>query len=156
MPAPIKRLFQPLNPQKYKGDPTNIISRSSWEYHVMQHLDKHPDVIQWSSEEFAIPYRSPVDNRLRRYFPDFYVKMKDKNGKVKVVVIEVKPYKQTQQPPRQTTKKTARPTKQYINEIKTYGINQAKWAAARDFCADRKWEFQIMTENEIYGKKSKT
>lgn len=153
MAAPIKRLFRPKNPSKYKGNPTRIVSRSSWEFRMMEYLDTHPDVIQWSSEEFCIPYRSPIDNKIRRYFPDFWVKMKDRDGKLRVVVIEVKPFRQTQPPKKQTTPKTQRPTKQYINEVKTWGINSAKWKAAREFCEDRRWEFRIMTEREIYGKK---
>jgi hypothetical protein len=31
----------------------------------------------------------------------------------------------------------------------TWGVNQAKWKAASEFCADRKWRFLIMTEKEL-------
>ena len=127
-----KGYFKPKNPGKYKGNPTNIIYRSSWELKLMSYLDTHQDVIQWSSEEFCIPYRSPVDNRIHRYFPDFYVKKKNKNGEIEVVVIEVKPLAQTKEP-----KKPAKVTKRYINEVYTWGINSAKWRAAKEFCEDR-------------------
>jgi len=139
-----KGYFKPKNPGKYKGNPTNIIYRSSWELKLMSYLDTHQDVIQWSSEEFCIPYRSPVDNRIHRYFPDFYVKKKNKDGVVEVVVIEVKPMAQTKEP-----KKPSKVTKRYINEVYTWGINSAKWKAAKEFCEDRKWSFQIFTEKEL-------
>lgn len=139
-----KGFFRPRNPSKYKGNPSNIIYRSSWEAKLMVYLDQHPEVIQWSSEEFSIPYRSPIDGKLHRYFPDFYVKMKNKEGIVETVIIEVKPLKQTIPPKIQT-----KPTKKYITEVKTWGINSAKWKAAKEFCEDRKWTFKIMTEREL-------
>lgn len=139
-----KGYFRPKNPGKYKGNPSNIIYRSGWECKLMAHLDNHPDVIEWSSEEFFIPYKSPVDGKWHRYFPDFYVKKKNTNGLVEVVIIEVKPLIQTKPPVVQTKK-----TRRYITEVMTYGVNQAKWKAAREFCADRKWSFHIFTEKEL-------
>ena len=90
--------FTPKNPQKYVGDHTNIIYRSSWECKVMSWLDRNADVISWASEELIIPYVSPVDSRTHRYFPDFIVKVKSKDGKTKTMIIEVKPKKQTKEP----------------------------------------------------------
>lgn len=145
-----KGRFRPKQPEKYKGNPTNIIYRSMWELKLMRYLDDHPNVIQWSSEEFVIPYRSPIDGRVHRYFPDFWIKQKDVNGNVSVRVIEVKPLSQVKQPNienRLTPK--GKLSKRYINEVKTYGINQAKWSAAEKFCQDRGWLFQIMTEKEL-------
>jgi hypothetical protein len=139
-----KGYFKPKNPQKYKGNPTTIIYRSRWEWKLMEHLDHHPEVIEWSSEEFFIPYKSPVDGRMHRYFPDFYVKKINKLGGTETVIIEVKPAAQCLEP-----KKQPKVTKRYITEVMTYGVNQAKWAAARQYCADRKWQFQIFTEKEL-------
>ena len=134
--------YQPKNPKKYKGDPTNIIYRSSWELKLMMYLDTHQDIISWSSEELIIPYRSPIDNRIHRYYPDF-ICSKMTNGKKEVIVIEVKPDKQTRPPdPRKKGKR-------YLSEVTTWGINEAKWKAAKEFCADRKWKFMIMTEKEL-------
>lgn len=106
----------------------------------MGYLDMHEEVIQWASEEFCIPYRSPVDNRIHRYFPDFWVKKTDGS----VLVIEVKPAKQAEPP-----KQPSRMTKRYINEVFEYGKNQAKWKAAREYCDDRGWNFVVMTEREL-------
>ena len=139
-----KGVFRPKNPKKYKGDPSKIVWRSSWELLLMKHLDTHPDVLEWASEEFSIPYRSPVDGRVHRYFPDFWVKKRSPDGKIEVVVIEVKPHHQTIPP-----KTKSKPTAKYINEVATWGINSAKWDAARDFCEDRKWKFVIMDEHSL-------
>ena len=143
-----KGVFKPQNPKKYKGDPTNIIYRSRWELMVMNKLDTHPDVIQWSSEELVIPYKSPMDNRMHRYFPDFYIKKKNaSDGKVSEALIEVKPLAQTKPPKKQ--KKGTKPTKRYLTEVHTWGVNSAKWKAAKAFCDDRKWDFVIITEREL-------
>ena len=136
--------FTPTNPQKYIGDHRNIIYRSSWEARVMHKLDLADWCISWASEELAIPYLSPIDSRLHRYFPDFLVKYKDKTGKVKTMMIEIKPKKQTGPP-----QPKKRITKQYITEVATWGVNQAKWKAAEEYCLDRGWEFKILTEVEL-------
>lgn len=139
-----KGYFKPRNPQKYRGDPTNIIYRSRWELKFMSYLDTHPKVLEWSSEEIIIPYRSPVDNRIHRYFPDFFVKKINSEGLVESAIIEIKPAVQTRPPER-----PSKVTKRYINEVFTWGVNEAKWKAAQDFCADRKWTFHVFTEKEL-------
>ena len=139
-----KGKFKPVNSYKYLGNPTNIVYRSLWECRLMIYLDKHPDVLGWASEEISIPYRSPIDGRMHRYYPDFYVKRRV-DGKLKETVIEVKPSEQCV-PPKLKHKK---PTKKYLAEVKRYGINEAKWKAATAFCKDRKWDFKLMTEKEL-------
>lgn len=136
--------FSPKNPSKYMGDVTKITYRSLWERRVMRYFDDTDGIIAWGSEEFAIPYRSPVDDRLHRYFPDFLVKIKDKDGKVKTFVVEVKPESQTREP---VIRKKV--TKRYITEVMTWGVNESKWKAAKEFCTDRGWEFQIWTEKTL-------
>ena len=139
-----KGKYYPSYPRKYKGDPTNIIYRSLWERKFMVYCDKNESILEWASEEISIPYRSPIDNRVHRYFPDFYMKVKERGGKVKRYVIEVKPAKQTKPPV-----KPKRQTKGYIREAYEYPKNQAKWKMAREFCADRQWEFKVVTEKEL-------
>jgi hypothetical protein len=139
-----KGRFKPKHPEKYVGDPTNIIYRSLWELRVMRYFDQHSSVLKWGSEEIIIPYRSPVDNRMHRYFPDFYVKTIGTDGKINTSIIEVKPAVQTREP-----KKQEKRTRKYIAEVLTWGVNQAKWKAAEEYCKDRKWTFKIMTEKEI-------
>lgn len=139
-----KGKFTPKNPKKYMGDPTNIIYRSLWELKFFKYLDETEHVIAWSSEEMYIPYISPVDNRMHRYFPDVVMKAKQKDNTIKTFIIEIKPKAQTKEPEVQKRK-----TKKYITEVVTWGVNQAKWKAAEEYCADRKWVFKIITEDEL-------
>lgn len=139
-----KGSFKPKNPAKYKGNPTKIIYRSLWELRLMRYFDDKPQVVEWSSEEIIIPYRSPKDNKLHRYFPDFFVKIKNPDGSINSMLIEVKPYKQVKEPV-----KDPKHPRRYLKEVMTYGINQAKWKAAQEYCDDRRWQFKIMTEKEI-------
>tara|TARA_B100000700_G_scaffold110215_1_gene124197 strand:- start:275 stop:715 length:441 start_codon:yes stop_codon:yes gene_type:complete len=137
--------YFPRHPKKYKGNPTNIVYRSSWEKKFMNWCDLTESVSEWQSEEFFIPYRSPIDGRVHRYFPDFFVKYKDNNGKKRVLVIEVKPKKETKMP----TTNPKRRTKSWAYSVRTYAVNQAKWKAAKEFCKDNNYEFKIMTEHEL-------
>jgi hypothetical protein len=135
-----KGKFSPSYPKKYKGNPTNIIYRSLWERKFMVYCDLSENILEWGSEEIALPYRSPIDNKIHRYFPDFYIKVKEKNGQIKKYIIE----KQTVEPKVQKKK-----TKGYIYEVYEYVRNQAKWKAAEEFCKDRMWEFKVLTEDEL-------
>jgi hypothetical protein len=139
-----KGKFRPKYPTKYRGDPTNIIYRSLWERNCMRYFDQNPNVLKWSSEEVIVPYKSPIDGRYHRYFPDFLIRVKNKQGVLETIMIEVKPYKETKEPKPQT-----RLSKKYLYEVKTWGINKSKWEAAIEFCKDRKWKFMIITEKEL-------
>ena len=129
-----KTKYKTKNPSKYIGDSTRIICRSLWERRVCKYLDENRNVMRWGSEELIIPYYSPVDKKMHRYYPDFIAEIKDKLGKIKTYVIEVKPKKQT---------------KSYLNECITYTINEAKWKFANKMCKKEGWEFIILTEDNI-------
>ena len=144
MAESIKSRYKPTNPQKYNGNPNNIICRSSWERKFCRYCDLNENILEWGSEEFWIPYISPVDRRVHRYFPDFIIKVKESNGQIKTYVIEVKPAKQTRPP-----KPRKKVTQSYIYECKTYATNQAKWKAADEWCKDKRVEFKIITEKEL-------
>ena len=139
-----KGKYQPSYPRKYKGDPTNIVYRSLWERKFMVYCDKNENILEWGSEEIVVPYLSPVDNRVHRYFPDFYIKVRESNGKIKKMIIEIKPLKQCVEPKVQKKK-----TKGYIFEVVEYAKNQAKWESAKEWCLDRGYEFKVLTENEL-------
>ncbi len=138
-----KGWFTPKNPKKYKGDPQNIVYRSSWELRAMKWFDEQPNIIWWSSEELFIPYRSPVDQQMHRYFPDFVVRVRQTNGKETTMILEVKPEKQTQMPVQK------RQTKKFLQEVATYAINQENWRAADLFCKEHGWQFKIITEKDL-------
>jgi len=137
--------YHPHNPKKYVGDVNNIVYRSSWELRFLKWCDGNDNIIEYASEEFSIPYISPLDNRVHRYYPDYLIKVKESDGSIKKYVIEVKPKKQTEEP-----KKRSRVTKSYVNEVKTYALNQAKWKYAKEFCKDNLLEFKIITEDQLW------
>ena len=139
-----KGKYKLKNPEKYKGDPTNVIYRSLWERKYMVKCDTNENIIEWSSEEIALPYRSPIDNKVHKYFPDFFVKERLSDGSIKKYPVEIKPKKQITPPP--TPK---RKTKGYLYEIMEYAKNQSKWEVAREWCEDRGYEFKILTEEDL-------
>tara|TARA_Y100000992_G_C21268393_1_gene495219 strand:+ start:1217 stop:1648 length:432 start_codon:yes stop_codon:yes gene_type:complete len=136
--------FKPKNYKKYKGDPTKIFYRSLWERRFMVYCDNNDKIIEWGSEELIIPYRSPLDKKVHRYFPDFYIKYLNKKGNVVREIIEVKPKKQLRPP-----KTPKRQTKRYLQECATFMVNQAKWKAAEEYCSDRKMKFRFLTEDHL-------
>tara|TARA_R100001015_G_scaffold12869_1_gene5586 strand:- start:203 stop:646 length:444 start_codon:yes stop_codon:yes gene_type:complete len=140
----IKSRYTPIYPSKYQGNAKYIICRSSWERKFCQWCDMNNSIISWASEEFSIPYVSPKDNRVHKYYPDYLIKVKEKNDMIKTYVVEVKPYKQTRPP-----KTPKRKTKSYLTECVTYAVNQAKWKAAKEFCEDHRIEFKVVTEKEL-------
>lgn len=106
----------------------------------MRRFDGDKNILEWSSEEIVIPYRSPVDGKPHRYFVDF--KVKTSTGQT--ILIEVKPANKLEKPvvPKKITKR-------FINEVAEWGVNQAKFEAAKEYCADRAWTFLIFTEKEL-------
>jgi hypothetical protein len=146
-----KGRFRPKNPAKYKGDPTNIIYRSLWELKLMRKFDEHPDIVQWQSEEVIVPYMNPVKGKTSRYYPDFVIKKRIEPNKYEIIMIEVKPKKQTQMPNPMNKNKTptGRISRRYLNEVATYAINEAKWDAAEKYCKERGWRFEKLTEEHI-------
>ena len=146
-------VFKPKNPQKYLGNPTNIIYRSGWEKYFLQWCDLTPTVVGYGSEELIIPYISPLDGRLHRYYIDFVVLVKQQNGEIKKFAVEIKPFSQTQ-PPKVSSKRKVL-TESLKKKVETYSINQAKWEAARKFCSQHNLSFIILTEKELLKGKKK-
>ena len=132
------------NPEKYIGDKNGIVYRSSWELRVLKWLDENPKVKKFSSEEIIIPYYSPVDKKMHRYFPDFYVEVESRSGDIKKYLVEVKPLIQTKEP-----EKKKRVTKGYVQNYLTFQVNSAKWNAATTFCQTHGWTFMLLTEKDI-------
>ena len=134
-----KGKFRPQNIKKYKGNYKNIVYRSGWELSFMKYLDRQPEVLLWSSEEIIIPYKDPIDGKWHRYFPDFWVRTKTSES-----LIEIKPKKQTK-PPKENPKHRRR----FLKEVRVWGKNQAKWKAAQEFCEEKGWKWQIITEDTL-------
>ena len=140
-----KGKYIPINPKKYVGNSSQIIYRSLWERKLMVYCDRNDNIIEWGSEEVIVPYRSPWDGKMHRYFPDFYMKVKQTNGTYKKFIIEVKPKAQCKEP----NKTPKRKTKKWYKQVQTWGINQAKWKSATDYCENRGMEFKILTEDHL-------
>ena len=136
--------FRPENPEKYKGDPSNIIYRSSWERIFMRWCDTKDHIKKWQSEEKCLWYNDPVTKKKRRYFPDFIIQY-EKNGVMMTEMIEVKPQSQVDGP----NPNPKRRTQAWMNQVKTYLTNMAKWKAAAKVCEDRGWNFRLVTEKDL-------
>lgn len=132
------------NPSKYEGNPNEVVYRSSWEAKYMHWLDSNIQVLKWSSETTVVPYISPKDNRPHRYFVDFKMTLRNNSGDVKTYLVEVKPEAQCNMP-----KIPKRQTPRYVNEVMTYGVNQAKWKAAKTYADQRGYEFVVITEKHL-------
>jgi hypothetical protein len=135
--------FIPKNPSKYQGDVTNIVYRSSYERKFMNWCDIKSHVLSWGSEEVVVLYISPLDNRQHRYFVDFNITVQTKTG-VRKFLIEVKPDRFTKEPviPK-------RKSKSFLAEVKQWGVNNAKWKAARRYAEARNWSFILITEKDL-------
>jgi len=144
-----KGFYKIKNLHKYRGDPKECIFRSLWERKFMKYCDTNESVLEWSSEEYKIPYVSPLDNRWHRYFVDFWVKVKKKDNTIKNYLIEIKPYKQTKKPVINNLKKITLTEKR---KILTFSVNIKKWRAAKKYCERRGWDFLLLTEKNLFGK----
>ena len=136
-----KGIFKVKNRQKYVGNVNNVVYRSGWELKVMMDLDHNPKVRKWSSEELVIPYI--LRGRRHRYFPDFFVEYDDGTREL----WEIKPLKETKPPSKQKSRR------RLMTEALTYEKNQAKWAAADDWCNRRGIKFRVITEKELFKRK---
>lgn len=141
------QLYSPTYPKKYVGKNKNIVVRSSYEAKFCRWLDLNPNVLEWASEALEIEYYDPTVMKKRRYFPDFYMKVKDKDGKIKKYIIEIKPNKETYKP---IIRKNKKPTA-LLQEQKKWEVNQAKWKAAVNWCNKFGFEFKIVTEKQLFG-----
>jgi len=110
-----------------------------WEKWCFMWCDENSSIVEWSSEEIVIPYYYDVDKKYHRYFIDLKIKFAEGT----VLLIEIKPEKQTKPPVGK------RKTKQYIKESLTYVKNMNKWNAASEYAKDRGWKFEIWTEREL-------
>lgn len=140
--------YIPQNPHKYEGDRSKIFYRSGWELKLMRYLDTNPSILLWSSEEVIIPYYYDLDGKMHRYFVDFKMKCKAKDGSIRTALIEVKPRAQIERPKEPKTNHPKR-KQRYLTEAATWIKNQQKWKAATEFCNQRGWAFIVMDENDL-------
>ena len=134
-------VFIPVNKDKFIG--SKAFYRSGLELKFMRFCDSNPNVLKWGSENVIVPYISPVDSKVHRYFVDNFVVIKENNKTVKYL-IEIKPERQTKPPTVKYRKK-----EHLIYEQATYAVNTAKWEAAKKMCVQKGWQFLIITEKHL-------
>ena len=139
-------MYKVVNKDKYKGNAEKVRFLSSYELAVFRFLDTHSSIIEWGAEEFIIPYFSSADGKKRRYMIDVYCKYKNRKGEIIQELIEIKPFCQTQPPINKTTKHK----QVYLQELYTYSVNTDKWKAATKYAKERKMQFRILTEKDIF------
>lgn len=137
--------YKPLNEHKYIGKHFPV-TRSTYEWRFAVYCDKNEHIIAWASESIGIPYM--FKGKQHRYFPDFFLKVRDKQGNITKWVVEIKPSKEaTKHPPQ---KKGRKAYKTLLNEKETWEKNQAKWRAAQQYCNKRGYHFIILTEKDLF------
>lgn len=134
-----KDIYQIKNPEKYLGKRAPMY-RSSWEWHFMNFCDTNKGIVKWASEAITIPYRDPLTNRNTVYIPDFFIQYLDKNNKLHVELIEIKPASQHI---------LERVGKNKYNQAQ-FVKNQAKFAAANIYCSQNGIKFRIINENDLF------
>lgn len=149
--------YIPRHPEKYIGSKLanglpDIVYRSSWEKKVFIFFDLNPAIIKWNSENIIIPYFLESDQKMHRYFVDLIAMVKQKDDSIRTMLVEVKPLNQTVEP-KLPKRKTQKALKNYADAILTYEKNQAKWKAAKEWASSKGWDFYVITEEEIFGKK---
>lgn len=135
--------FTPINPKKYVGDINNIYFRSSWELKFLKWCDNNPSITHYCSEEVVIPYYDPVQMKMRRYFVDFAMIVKNRSGEVAKYLVEIKPNKERFMPT------GTRKTKNLVEAVATYTTNQAKWTAAEAWAIQHNMRFQVIDEYDL-------
>jgi len=145
---PVPKKFTPKHPEKWIGDLSNIIMRSSWERKFAVWADTNPAITRVCSEHLVIPYFSEVDQKMHRYFTDFAIIVDRGDGLYQKYLIEIKPKVQTLPP-----KRGNRATNKYIKDLATYSVNMAKWRAAEAYCTKQGMKFMVLTEEHLFGTK---
>jgi hypothetical protein len=134
-------IFTPVNKDKFIG--TKAVFRSGLELKFMRFCDNNANVLKWGSENIVVPYLSPLDGRVHKYYVDNFVIIKE-GDIIKRYLIEIKPSSQITAPTVKYRKKS-----HLLYEQIMYVKNQAKWAAAREFCKKKDLEFIILTEKDL-------
>lgn len=138
--------YKPQNPGKYIG---NVLPhyRSSWERRVFYYMDTNENIVAWLSEGIAIPYVSPRDGQVHRYYPDVFARVRTAKG-TKDFMLEIKPMAQSQ-PAKKPKRNTTKALQQFNEGNEVYLVNRAKWEACEKWCKERNITFRVVTENEL-------
>ena len=128
---------------KYNGKVKKVIYRSSWEYRFCVWCENNPSVEKWCSESVEIKYHCPINNTIKKYYPDFWVKMSDG----RVWVVEVKPSKEYKEVPKLPKRKTKKAMQNYDYLRRAITVNLSKFKSAIAFCKKQEWTFFVADED---------
>ena len=142
-------LYEPINPEKYIGDPHNIICRSSWEFRFCKYCDSNEKILKWSSEPLQIPYYNPLDKKEHTYHVDFYMKVLKDDGTQSDWIVEIKPEAQYKKP-ELSQPHTLPKLKAYNEKMQLWITNQSKFKAAREWASKRNYNFGVIDENFLF------
>lgn len=135
--------------------------RSGLEKKLMYWLDNKREVTKWGAECMRIPYQmTHFDNgdmRIKEhsYYPDFYYEMRNGDGVLKQVVVEVKPmkeYKMVQllnEGRLNIPENGAKKLKNFEYDLKQAQKNRDKWQAMIKWCDKKGYDFIIITEEHL-------
>jgi hypothetical protein len=141
-------LFSPINKSKYVGDVTKIVIRSQLEMRFAMWCDRTPAIKQWASEELVVPYKSPIDNKIHRYFVDFWMVTQNERGEHEKWWVEIKPKVETM-PPAMPKKMTEKGRRNLQEATMTYYVNQAKWQSATSYAQKHAARFIVITDEDL-------
>lgn len=120
------------------NEPQPIVYRSGWEKQFAEWCDSTDAIIRWGSEIIRILYKDPIKNKMSFYTPDFYLEYLDNEKKLRKVLVEIKPLKET----------TLKESSDGYDKLMV-AKNSMKWASAIEYCKKRGIEFKVMHERNL-------
>jgi len=153
------------NREKYIGDPSLAIYRSSWEYGFMKWCDYSPSVKRWSSEPFKVPYydrvsklaeckrmgldpNNPRNWTVKNYNLDFWCEI-DKGDHIEKWFVEIKPKDKLRKPVPPSNSSSLKEIRRFNILAKEYLLNEAKFAALNEWAQKNNAKFYIFTEESL-------
>jgi hypothetical protein len=136
-----------------------VYFRSSLEKRLMLYLDHNEKITRWGAECMKVNYQRQNLNgdgiKNHTYYPDFYYELRDDQGVLKQVVVEVKPmkdYKMVQMLREKKLKvpeKGLKKLKNFEYDLKEAYKNKCKWDAMIKWCNKKGYKFIIITEEHL-------
>jgi len=154
------------NKDKYIGDPELIIYRSSWEFAFIKYCDMSPSVKRWSSEPVSIPYydrvskleecaklgldpNNPSNWEVKNYNTDFWYEVDNGRDRLEKIFVEIKPSHKLKKPIPPPEHATLKEQRIFVKAAKEYLINEAKFAAIREWAERHDSKFYVFTEDVL-------
>jgi hypothetical protein len=148
-------IYKVQNRKKYLGD-GDPVYKSSLEQRAFYYFDHNINILRWGYEMVKVPYFFQYDQKFHHYITDAYAEVRNSSGEMKNYLVEIKPESQSMMDangklvlPKPPKRKTPKSWQSYQNRLIEAHRNVAKWDAAKAFCAERGWEFKIVTDKHL-------